>query len=411
MHQWTPSCEVAFQTLKEELIKLPELRQPDFSKPFILTTDASDYAIGGVLSQSHDGVEYPVAFESRKLNQAEANYPVHEKELLAIVHCLKVWRCYVEGVKCKVRTDHASLKYFQTQKVPSRRIGCWFEYLQQYDLDICYTPGKNNVVADALSRNPMLLNQMEESDWPQLVMEYIQSQSISTACSEDIRALVKKEAKNFVVEDETLYRVIDGTPVPFCPFVSRLDLVHKLHNGYGYLGIEGTYDLVKSKAWWPNLTKDVVKLVKTCPNCQLNQEQSTRHAELFPLEPVAPFERWGIDFIGRLPTTKKGNRWILVAIDHATKWPIAKAVPVATEEVVANFIYQEILMQFGCPVEILSDRGANFMAKTLETYLELQKIKHLRTSAYHPRTNGVTERFNGLLGKMVTKYANGQLSK
>jgi transposase InsO family protein len=96
-----------------------------------------------------------------------------------------------------------------------------------------------------------------------------------------------------------------------------------------------------------------------------------------------------LDFIGRLPTTRQGNRWILTAIDHSTNWEIAKAVPKAAEiKAVATFIYEEIVMKFACPDEIITDRGSNFLAGTLKEYLQMQEIKHLKSSAYHPRTNG-----------------------
>ena len=117
----------------------------------ILCTDASDLAIGAVLMQD----KKIVAYESRKLNSAELNYPVHEKELLAVIHSLKVWRHYLLGVKFKLQTDHESLRYLPTQPHLSRRQCRWVELLQEFDFDIEYVKGKENVVADALSRIPL----------------------------------------------------------------------------------------------------------------------------------------------------------------------------------------------------------------------------------------------------------------
>lgn len=117
-----------------------------------------------------------------------------------------------------------------------------------------------------------------------------------------------------------------------------------------------------------------------------------------------PFRRWSLDFVGPLPETRSGSKWILVAIDNCTKWPVARACARADVKTVAQFLYDEILMNFGCPDEILTDRGAQFMAQVLELYMENQKIHHLKTSAYHPRTNGLVERLNGFIQKMITKY-------
>jgi hypothetical protein len=118
-HWDTPEQE-AFETLKDKLISAPVLLLPDPTKPFTVTTDASDFAIGAVLTQDHGRGEQPVAYESRKLSPAELNYPVHEKELLAIVHAIRLWRMYLEGQKFTVITDHASLEYIKTQGNLSR---------------------------------------------------------------------------------------------------------------------------------------------------------------------------------------------------------------------------------------------------------------------------------------------------
>ncbi|CAF3460611.1 unnamed protein product [Rotaria sp. Silwood1] len=111
-----------------------------------------------------------------------------------------------------------------------------------------------------------------------------------------------------------------------------------------------------------------------------------------------------LDFIGQLPVTSNGNRWILIALDHTTKWPIVRVVPNATHEVVAKFVYQEIVLNFGCPTEIITDRGNSFTTAMLNSYFKLTGIKHILTSAYYPRSNGATERFNRLFGGMLAKY-------
>lgn len=94
----------------------------------------------------------------------------------------------------------------------------------------------------------------------------------------------------------------------------------------------------------------------------------------------------------------------MTAIDHTTKWPMARAMKEATSAEVVKFIYEEIMLRFGCPVEILTDRGRNFLSETVEGYLATQRVKHLKTSAYHPRSNGAVERFNGLFGRMLSRY-------
>ena len=120
---WTGRCQDAFEKLKRSLIEAPLLRTPDEKKPYEVVTDASDYGLGAVLLQEG----HPIAFESRKLNSAELNYTVTEKEMLAVVHALRVWRCYLEGAEFTVFTDHVSNTFFQTQPSLSRRQARWSE--------------------------------------------------------------------------------------------------------------------------------------------------------------------------------------------------------------------------------------------------------------------------------------------
>ncbi|KAJ9511736.1 hypothetical protein QJQ45_022600, partial [Haematococcus lacustris] len=147
---WDDSCEAAFRGVKHALSNAPVLALPDFSKQFQVICDASVTGIGAVLMQ--DG--HPIAFESRRLIPAEVNYTTGEQELLAVVHALKTWRCYLEGVEFKVITDHNPLIYINTQPNLSRRQTRWSEYLQRFkQLTWEYRPGRINV-ADPLSRYP-----------------------------------------------------------------------------------------------------------------------------------------------------------------------------------------------------------------------------------------------------------------
>jgi hypothetical protein len=149
-HPWvcTGRCQDAFELLKQKLTEAPLLCTPNESLPYEVVTDASNLGLGGVLLQEGQ----PVAFESKKLNDAEQNYQMTEKEMLAVVHALRVWRCYLEGAQFTVYTDHVSNIYFQTQPKLSRRQARWSEFLQRFGaFEWKYRKGTKNV-ADALSR-------------------------------------------------------------------------------------------------------------------------------------------------------------------------------------------------------------------------------------------------------------------
>jgi hypothetical protein len=147
--------ELAFNELKRRFTMAPILRQFDPKKVCMVETDASDFALGAVLSlKGDDGRLYPVAFHSRKFTLAEINYEIHDKELLAIVDCFKVWRRYLEGAThtIQVYSDHQNLEYFTTTKVLNRHQARWAQELAGDDFKIFYWPGKQNGKPDTLSR-------------------------------------------------------------------------------------------------------------------------------------------------------------------------------------------------------------------------------------------------------------------
>lgn len=398
---WSNTEDTSFEALKSKLTSAPVLKLPDFNKPFVVTTDASAIAVAGVLSQEYPDGLHPICFESHKLNSAEGNYPTHELEAYAIVYCFKQWRCYLEGSKTTVQTDHAALRFLMTQKNLSRRLTRWVEFLQQFDITICYKPGNENGAADALSRLFSI-----ETTWPEHLYEYFADGKFSENLSFTEKQKLLDESKNFILENETLFYQRDGKKIPYAPFCFRADMVAKQHQSLGHLSGNELYEVLKDRVYWPTIRKDIIEWTKACASCQLsaNDRRKSPTEPLHPLSPLPAFHRWGMDFIGPLPASKNGNKYILVAIDHTTKWPVAKPTKNCNAETVAEFLRTEIFNQFGCPGEIVSDRGAAFRDVSLKTYTESMGIRHNLTSAYHPRSNGVTERFNGLLGKMLCKY-------
>ena len=153
--RWTATEAQAFAALKQALTTTPVLATPNFSRPFQCYTDASQFAIGATLLQDQGRGPQPIAYESRKLNAVERNLPIYELELLAVVHALRTWRCCLEGSKFRVNLDHLNLRYLATQRDLSQRQARWLETLQQFDLDIHYKAGSDNL-ADPLSRRPDL---------------------------------------------------------------------------------------------------------------------------------------------------------------------------------------------------------------------------------------------------------------
>jgi len=153
---WTPECDIAFRKLKSLLCCGPVLRSPDFSRPFVLQTDASKRGVGAVLSQiDESGEEHPVGFYSRKLLPREQNYATIEKECLSIKLAVHAFRVYLLGRRFHIKTDHRSLEWLDQMRETSSRLTRWSLLLQPYQFDISYRCGKENANADTLSRFPV----------------------------------------------------------------------------------------------------------------------------------------------------------------------------------------------------------------------------------------------------------------
>jgi len=419
---WNLACEAAFRKLKEKLISEPVLRQPDTSREFMIETDASEWALGYALLQKdpENGRTHPVAFDGRKLTPAEVNYPVHEKELLAIKCALQAWRIYVDnGHQTTILTDHESLKYLATMRNPSKRLARWIDEFGEYDLNIQYRRGSQALVPDTLSRRPdfmgegprnqaariTLMKGVDEDEWAQHMTAFLRD---NVEPPETIREDIFENQRAFTVDDEgQLLHQNDDRLSPYLPVTVRADFLEQMHKEYGHLGYPGLLGVVDGRGWWHSLERDIRSFAKECRECQCSQRSRPNQERELPRilsgKGMQLFDRWAIDLIGILPKTPAGNLWIFTGIEFLTGWPVAVALPDAKAETVARALHDAITTVYGPMRELLSDNGPNLIGKIMDAYLRLLKVKHRVTTPYHPRTNGKVENFNGLLGSVLTK--------
>ena len=271
---WSPAAETAFQSLKTALTTAPILGLPDCSKPFILECDASKFAIGQVLCQGEGRDRRVVAFESRKMIPAEVNYPVHDQELLSVVHGLKKWRHYLHGGRVRVITDNWATKFLLTKPDLNKRQAGWLDFIQEFNLEIIYRPGKENTVADALSRRPdYVINVIQPVTPSKGLLPAIQAAARDDELYQRLLRQVESQNRtDFKVRDGLLYKEEKPSPPRlYIPNGSlRTDLLKEAHDSAisGHLGRDKTFERLSRTFYWPRMRAFVDEYVRTCPSCQ-----------------------------------------------------------------------------------------------------------------------------------------------
>ena len=224
------------------------------------------------------------------------------------------------------------------------------------------------------------------------------------------QATIKRKARYFIVLNDQLYKRNKENPNRPIKVVKESeveDVLYHVHSDplAGHFSVDETYRRVKIRYYWPQMFNDVRRYVQTCDECQ-RRGKNRRTEPLHPIKVGQPFDRLGMDIVGPLPKTKNGNMYIVVATEYLTKWPEARAIPNAKASSVVSFFYEDIICRHGCPKELLTDRGSHFVNEMLDSLCRNLGTKHRLSTAYHPQTNGLVERFNRTLCEMLAKYAN-----
>ena len=455
--EWTTECSEAFERLKHMLITAPILAHPDFSKPFILDTDASNQAIGAVLSQKFGDKERVIAYASRTLTKAERKYCVTRKELLALVYFVKYFRHYLYGKQFTARTDHGSLRWLMNFKNPEGQVARWLEVLSSYSMKIEHRPGRLHGNADSLNRKPLdayenatvekrMTENSNQSDAGCMQLSSIlnlpdKEINLKLIQEEDeelclVRSWVMKnerpEYKSITSEgytlkslwsqfpvlelkDGVLVRRIEGqkdvtetfqTIVPRKMRRTILNFCHDLKTS-GHLGVNKTISRVKQKFYWPGLQTDVRSYIAGCETCCKRKGPIPRkRAPMQIVRSGLPMERIAIDILGELPESQRGNKYIVVVGDYFTKWTEALPIPNMEACTVAKVLVEDVLCRFGIPQAIHSDQGRQFESNLFQEMCKLFGIEKTRTTPYHPQSDGMVERFNRTLATMLTAYVS-----
>lgn len=483
----------AFQTIKDAFIGADILRHFDPTLETIMETDASDYAISAILSQYHEKELRPVAFMSRKMNPAERNYEIHDKELLAIVDAMKAWRHYLEGLQrpFTILSDHQALQYFQTSKTLTRRQARWSEVINHHKYTIKYRSGSKSGKPDALSRRPdfaeggkaseaepaVLLRPFQDS-WPETAPLPETGPPTVTATMPDTGAGPNTATEPVTGRDPEAGPPTESVPVPSAqvnalvrftsttseiiadlkryqrndPDVSHwLEILEDPHanrddvpanytlsrEGYlltrgiiyvpdyeslkvrilqqahdsreaGHPGQLKTLEIVRRNFFWPRMRQFINEYINSCETCQRNK--SSHHHPYGLLKPLpvpeGPWRSISMDHIQDLPRSRGYDR-ILVVVDRLTKQAhFISAKETDDARLLAKQFQDNIFRIHGLPSDIVSDRGATFSSQWWKEFLRMLDVKPNLSTAFHPQSDGQTERVNQTIELYLRCYCD-----
>jgi hypothetical protein len=384
---WSDEHEKTFQELKKELTRPPVVMLPDFSKPFIVKTDASGTGMGGVLLQEVDGQRRIIEFASKQFKGAQLRYPTIEKEATAIDFALKKWRHYLLGGGFQLETDHRPLQFLNSMKNTHGKLARMAIRVQEFQpFKIIHIPGKDNHEADYLSR-------------------LVGAITLDYSLQDDIFYRKRKNPSEFVTDGQGRFRFVgDGKDRLAIPKGHRQEIMRSLHDQHGHLALERVLDLARNRFFWPDMTKDIKKYISECHKCSVAKDAPIPKAEMKPttIEVNEPFSRWHVDVIGPFTVQSTlGNKYVVVAQDAFSKWPEAKPISACTTEAITSWIDTAIIQRFGLPDEIMSDQGSQFQSREFKRFAETKGFKSIESAPYHHQTNGVVERFNRTLEQMI----------
>ena len=448
---WGEAQEAAFKEIKSMLTSAPVLRNPDWSRPFILHTDWSKAGVGACLSQiAADGKEYAVAFTSRMNSRAESAFSSYEGEVSAVVYAVQRFRYYLWGQQFKLITDCKAMQWLTSTAKLRSKLARWSLILAEYDFEIEHRAGKDNTVPDLLSRQPagdrravsVALHIAHQPMVQRQALHFLQRQwaaplavgwmhgycweatstrfdpwqnaeAIQFLRGELSQELVTRErwaelhrqcSRYLVREGQVWYRTASGEVREVPPPDQRESVVRRIHEENGHLGRDRTHAMVTQRYTWPGIWKTVAAALKSCSQCdRVRASFNTKMDVMQPLPLMGLFYRFHLDAAVNLPESTTGVRHVLVIVEAFSKWIDLVPLMDLTADAVAKAFRERVLARFGRPVEVTTDNGAEYKAEFHQLCLDLG-IDHRLITPGHPEANGMAEHSVQVLKEGLRKY-------
>ncbi|EFA77462.1 LTR-retrotransposon skipper [Heterostelium album PN500] len=390
---WSDDCQLAFDTIKSAIKEKPSLFPPNYDLPFIFECDASDVGTGYRLFQLVDGKENVICYGSKKLKDSETRYSTLEKELLAIVTALKANYYHIFGRDIEIRTDHKNITYInEANKIGiNQTINRWIAHINLYQPKIKFIKGKDNTIADGLSR--YTFNVSVSLSHPTIANDIIDGYRI-----EDNSNLSNRITDYTTING--LRYTHDGKII--VPRVMSIvnNLLYQAHDSeFGcHRSASKTLHSISELYVWPNMAADIRKYCDDCIVCRRASDHARKRiGHLIPLPiPVKCFQRINIDFIPNLPVEEYMGRKvdaIMVVVDALSK--MTRLIPLGsdyTSKEVIDLFHKEIFKLHGIPIEIVSDNDSKLTSKLFKQLTKAYGIHHSTSAVSNQQANGQAER-------------------
>ena len=428
---WGDDQREAFHVLKQALVSPPVLAYPNTNEPYALHTDASQYAVGAILTQVQEGKERVIAYLSHQLSHTQKRWATIEREAYAVIYALDHLKEYLWGAKFTIYTDHKPLTSLFRAEIRNTKIQRWGVVISEFGAPIKFRAGKYNLRADLLSRiNVAASVQAPNTHKTQIYPEEVKplpwkaygldpgTMADDQKCAfPDCWRLADQGQGGYVINHGYLYseRPPTSTDEAYLRLLLPCQYQHKAmelaHHQVGHQGLIKTLTQIRQFFVWPGMRRAIENYVTSCPLCLVyNTGKRETIPDRMPIPP-RPLHTWGLDLTGPFEAAiGTRNKYLLTCIDHFTGW--AEAIPIRDKTNKSVWeAFMQLVSRYGLPEIIITDQGGEFNAHAFTAWLKETNIQHHKTTPYHPQSNGRTERFNRTLKAILAKIMRNDLAE